>query len=208
MTLTTIEHDGLRVLTTAQLADPFQTSAKVLTRNFQRNNERYEAGVHYFALAGDALKQFKAMRQDDVSLKYVSILYLWTEKGAWLHAKSLNNDSAWQAYRMLIDTYYEMTKQVDQQQLLISHEQIKLIEGRVAALEEALKQVTLHSGEQIRLRNAVGERVSQLAKEKGARSVLFRALYSAIKERYLVGSYRDVKQHELQDALRFISSWK
>ena len=46
-----------------------------------------------------------------------------------------------------------------------------------------------------------------LAKDKGARPALFRAIYSAVKERYQVGSYRDVKQHELQDALKFVATW-
>lgn len=68
--------------------------------------------------------------------------------------------------------------------------------------------IALHDGEKRRLRNAIGERVHHLAKQKGARPVLFRALYSAIREHYQVGSYRDIKQHQLQDALHFVSRWK
>ena len=33
-------------------------------------------------------------------------LYLWTEKGALLHAKSLNTDKAWQVYDYLVDFYF------------------------------------------------------------------------------------------------------
>ncbi|MFJ7183822.1 ORF6C domain-containing protein [Lysinibacillus xylanilyticus] len=44
--------------------------------------------------------------------------------------------------------------------------------------------------------------------ERDARRVLFRAIWSAIEERYQVGSYRDVKQHELPDALRFVAKWR
>ena len=33
-----------------------------------------------------------------------------TEKGAWLHAKSLNTDQAWEAYESLVDDYYRLTK--------------------------------------------------------------------------------------------------
>ena len=71
-----------------------------------------------------------------------------------------------------------------------------------------MEKVALHSGEQLRLRKAVGARVHQLAKQDGARPVLFRALYSALRERYEVESYRDVKQHELQDALFFVNGWE
>lgn len=210
--LTEIEHQELRVLTTAQLAEAFQTNAKVVTRNFQRNQERYEQGVHYFSLSGEDLKHFKASRQNDDSLKYVSVLYLWTEKGAWLHAKSLNSDQAWSAYQMLIDSYYQVTKTLvskGDDKLTLTLNDWKDVQNRLEVLELQMQNVTLHSGEQKRLRNAVAERVHQLAKhEKGARPVLFRAMYRALRERYHVESYRDVKQHQLQDALFFVGNWK
>lgn len=57
-------------------------------------------------------------------------------------------------------------------------------------LELQKEKVTLHQGEQLRLRKAIGARVHQLAKQDGARPVLFRALYSALRERYEVESYR------------------
>lgn len=203
-----IEHADVRVLTSAQLAESFGSDSKIINRNFQRNQDQFEQGVHYFSLTGEELKAFKGERQNDVSLKFVSVLYLWTEKGAWLHAKFSKGERAKEAYRALINSYYSILEQPQQTHpLAISLEQFQQIESRVAALEQRLQEVTLHSGEQTRLRKAVNERVYQLAEEKGARRVLFRALWSAIKERYHVGSYRDVKQHELQDALRFVERW-
>lgn len=206
-----IEHNNSRVLTTSQLASSLKTDPKVINRNFQRNKMSYIQNVHYFALSGDELKQFKASRQNDVSLKYVSVLYLWTEKGAWMHAKSVNTDQAQKAIQALIENYFMISEQQNTrtQTLAISYEQFQQIEMRVEELEQQLKNmVTLHSGEQIRLRKAVGERVSQLTNVKAARPVLFRAIYSALKERYCVSSYRDIKQHELQDALKFVYSWR
>lgn len=204
-----IIREGKRVLTTVQIAEAYGSVAKSVTRNFQRNQQHFQHGVHYFSLSGDDLKQFKGERQNDASLKFVSVLYLWTEKGAFLLAKSLNTDHAWQAYNMLIDSYYKIVEsppQVNQAQTLaISYEQFLLLEGRVAALEQA---VTLHTGEQRRLRNAVTERVYQLSDKQAARQALFRALYGALKRRYQVGSYRDVRQCDLQDALRFVYNWK
>ena len=44
---------------------------------------------------------FTAYHQIDEQLKYSTKLYLWTEKGALLHAKSLNNDKAWEVYDWL-----------------------------------------------------------------------------------------------------------
>lgn len=67
---------------------------------------------------------------------------------------------------------------------------------------------TLHIGEQKRLRTAISSRVYQLVPyEIGARSLLFRVLYLALKERFSVESYRYIKQRDLQAALNFINLW-
>lgn len=208
-----IVHGDKSVLTSLQIAESFDTNAKVINKNFSRNQEQFIEGEHYFQLTGDTLKNFKSERPDDASLKFASSLNLWTKKGAWLHASFLKSDRAKEAYNALVDSYYNMleaprTTIQGQAPLAISLENYQQLESRVEKLEEMLKQqVTLHSGEQVRLRNAVGERVHTLAKDKGARPALYRAIWSAVKERYSVRSYRDVKQHELQDALKFVASW-
>ncbi|MCT8138619.1 ORF6N domain-containing protein [Anaerobacillus sp. CMMVII] len=107
-----IEQNNQRVLTTAQLAEAYGTDTKIINRNFQRNTDRYVQGKHFLALSGEDLRNFKGSRQFDDSLKFTSILYLWTEKGAWLHAKSLNTDEAWDAYEMLVDDYYKHKQQI------------------------------------------------------------------------------------------------
>ncbi|MHB8065799.1 MAG: phage antirepressor KilAC domain-containing protein [Ruminiclostridium sp.] len=100
-------YQGQRILTTAQLAEAYGTDEKRISENFNRNQERYSEGKHYFALHGEHLKEFKkAYPQIAENLKFAPILYLWTEKGAWFHAKSLNTDKAWEAYEMLVDDYY------------------------------------------------------------------------------------------------------
>ena len=38
--------------------------------------------------------------------EYASHITLWTEKGALLHAKSLNTDKAWAVYDWLVDFYF------------------------------------------------------------------------------------------------------
>lgn len=206
-----IVHQDKRVLTSVQIAEALSTNAKVINRNYQRNANKFTEGTHFYCLKGEELKAFKAKRPHDVNLKFAASLMLWTEQGTWLHSTFLKNERAKEAVTALIDSYYKMLDQPQmqsQQPLTITHEQFIFLEERVLTLEKALKQqVTLHSGEQIRLRNAVAERVHSLAKEKGARPALFRAIYSAIKERYSVGSYRDIKQHELQDALHFVARW-
>lgn len=48
----------------------------------------------------------------------VHMLYLWTEKWTFLHAKSLNTDIAWEVYDRLIETYFTVKKElIDKKQL-------------------------------------------------------------------------------------------
>jgi phage antirepressor YoqD-like protein len=106
MDLQIIEHQNQRVLSTQQLAESYGTDRRVISNNFSRNKGRYVEGKHYYLLKGDTLKNFKGCHQIDESLKSTSILYLWTERGAFLHAKSLNTDKAWEVYDSLVEHYF------------------------------------------------------------------------------------------------------
>lgn len=111
-----VEYKEQRVLTTAQLAEGYETDAQIIRNNFNRNKDRYIEGIHYYLLEGDEFQAFRTANQIDLSLK-VSSMYLWTEKGALLHAKSLNTDRAWEVYQELVDTYFrakDLTIQLQQ----------------------------------------------------------------------------------------------
>jgi len=106
--LQVIERENQRVLTTAVLAQEYETTEKVISNNFNRNKERYTNGKHYYCLEGKELKEFKTtIPQIEESLNKVNKLYLWTERGALLHAKSLNTDRAWEVYDILVETYFK-----------------------------------------------------------------------------------------------------
>lgn len=102
------EYGNFRVLTTQQLADSYGTDTKTISNNFNRNKDRYVEGKHYIYLEGDDLKNFKGNHQIDDNLKFAPALYLWTEKGTFLHAKSLNTDVAWEVYDRLMETYFKV----------------------------------------------------------------------------------------------------
>lgn len=109
--LQVIEKNDQRVLTTAQIAEEYGTDSSVIQKNFSRNKEHYIEGKHYYCLTGEALRTFKANGQIDVSPN-LNKFYLWTEKGALLHAKSLNTDKAWEAYDFLVDTYFAVKEKL------------------------------------------------------------------------------------------------
>lgn len=100
----TIEVKGRRVLTTHQIAEAYKVKEVQISQNFKNNRERFIEGKHYIAISGDELKAFKnQFEKIEVVKNRTSHLYLWTEKGALLHAKSLNTDKAWEVYDYLVD---------------------------------------------------------------------------------------------------------
>ena len=87
--LQVVEIKGQRVLLTRQLAEAYGTERQIISNNYTRNKKRYVNGKHVIILEGEELKEFKASHQIDDNLKFAHTLYLWTEIGALLHAKSL-----------------------------------------------------------------------------------------------------------------------
>lgn len=113
MNLKIVEYNNIRVLTTQQIADAYETDTKQISYNFNHNKGRYKEGKHYILLTGDDLRAFREIHDLPSNINKV---YLWTEKGAFLHAKSLNTDKAWEMYEKLVDFYFA-TKQVVSEEL-------------------------------------------------------------------------------------------
>lgn len=107
-----VETRGMRVLTTKQIAEAYETDVNTLSHNFRRNKEKYILGKHYIEIKGDELRELKSTGQFVHSLKQVKHLYLWTERGALLHAKSLNTDKAWEVYDYLVEFYFRVKEEI------------------------------------------------------------------------------------------------
>lgn len=104
--LQVIEVKGQRVLTTKQIAEVYEADIRTVQQNFRNNKKNYQLGKHYIELSGKDLQELKANPKISDQIKYAKRLYLWTEKGALLHAKSLNTDKAWEVYDYLVDFYF------------------------------------------------------------------------------------------------------
>lgn len=102
-----VEVKGIRVLTSKQLAEEYGASPQKIKQNFANNRSRFVEGRHYISFTGDELRSFKNQVENfDLVDGRTSHLYLWTEKGALLHAKSLNTGKAWEVYDYLVDFYF------------------------------------------------------------------------------------------------------
>lgn len=134
--LTPIENEGKRVLTTAQLAESYGTGCKTITDNFNNNRKRYIEGKHFYCLTGNELRAFKSESENFGFAPNLNKLYLWTEKGALLHAKSLNTDKAWEVYDFLVENYFR----VQQKKQLSPIEMIAGIANNAVAMERRLAE--------------------------------------------------------------------
>lgn len=227
--LTIIEKHGARVLTTAQLADSFGTDSVFITKNFNRNKNRYTEGKHFIVLQGEELRVFKTEYQIDSQLKHAHTIYLWTEKGAFLHAKSLNTDEAWDAYNGLVDDYF---KKVEQQQtdlsqlspqlqfMIIMEQKQKVLEEKQAQLEEEnteLRQSMRHLSlvvdnevwitdhQKAEIRETVAKRVGFLKSQ--FIDAHFQGLYTALNTYFNVPKYDKIKRGDFEQAMEFIRGW-
>ena len=97
----------MRVLTSKQLAKAYDVETIQIQQNYANNKKRFAEGKHFVCLSGEELRRFKNNFENfELVAKTANRLYLWTEKGALLHAKSLNTDKAWEAYDYLVDFYF------------------------------------------------------------------------------------------------------
>lgn len=116
-----IEYNNVRVLTTKQLAEAYGTDGKTISKNFNRNKSRYNEGKHYIRLSGQEKVDFINHRQFGDGSNKAKYLYLWTEKGSFLHAKSLNTENAWTVYERLVDFYFEKKQELKKEELHEPH---------------------------------------------------------------------------------------
>lgn len=219
MNLTVIELRGKRVLTTAQLAENYEADKQLIVNNFNRNKERYKEGKHFFSLTGEEKKEFLNQHQIDLGSKNAQTLYLWTEKGAWLHAKSLNTDRAWEAYELLVDEYYKVIEQPPQYSSLelalkaaLEHEQaIKEIKTDVDYLKgsmriDGLQQQEIQQAAKQSIVQALGGKDSFAYQEISKK--VFSAFWNEFKQYFKVPRYGDIPKVKHEEALKFINLWR
>lgn len=62
--LQVLEYDEIRVLTTQQLAEVYETETANIKMNFKNHKNRFIEGRDYFCLKGNELKEFKNLVND------------------------------------------------------------------------------------------------------------------------------------------------
>jgi len=126
-----VERDGKRVLTTQQLAEQYETEPIKLQQNYSNNKTRFQEKVHYFLLkhGEEGYSKFSNSPYQNQPI------YLWTEKGCLVHAKSLGTDKAWDVFNMLVDTYFRV------KELAVPKTKTEIIQAGYQALLEMVDEM-------------------------------------------------------------------
>ncbi len=102
-----VEYQGVRVMTTEQLASAYKAAPIRLQQNHARNPDKFEEGRHFFKLTGSDLRDFKdRLSQSELVGARARGLILWTERGCLRHAKLLETPKAWEVFGQLEESYF------------------------------------------------------------------------------------------------------
>lgn len=223
--LVVTEYKDIRVLTTQQIADVYGTNEKVVSNNFNNNKGRYEEGKHYIRLEGEELRVF--LQSSNLGMQNQSkirVLYLWTEKGAFLHAKSLNTNIAWEVYDRLVDSYFKKKDDLlegispELRAVLVVDKRVSAVEQKVDHLENTMN---IDYAQQKRLKEFVSEVVVNALGGKKARAYYYQddngvkirpRVYSRIwhdfYDYFNINAYANLPRVKFEEALQYINAWQ
>ena len=148
-----VDYNGVRVLTTEQLAQAYKCEPQQIKQNFNNNLDHFVEGKHYFKLESEALHSFKNKVENiDLVGKNARILYLWTRRGASRHCKMLGTEKAWEMYDNLEENYFNppQKKMTAAEILSGMAEELVKQERRTARLEMRQEQ----SDENLKIRHS------------------------------------------------------
>lgn len=223
-----------RVLTTKQIAEAYGCKEKQIRQNFNNHKDRYKEGKHYYTLKGSDLKFFKDYVN---SMEYVDNIDLvdkraphttiYTKKVAFMAAKLIDTDKAWDMYEQLVDHYFTVNDAVNKPALPSDpNEILKLIvqanenvSKRVTAIEQdnivmkeqmsTINDVIILSAEHWEeVKKVVMERVHGITGNVSKQRKLYRGLWKAMQERYNVTKCKQIKDKDYADAIEFINNWE
>lgn len=215
------ELNGQRVLTTQQIADGYGAKTRTIVDNFNNNRNRFEEGKHFILLEGEYLRVFKRENENFGFAQNINKLYLWTEKGALLHAKSLGTDEAWDMYDILVDTYFKVQEQqvpltLDQQIAAIAtgygsvKEELVEVKDRVSDLEE---NAPLSAGEYNYIGSRITQRVNEVAHGYSSitqkqRGELYKDINRGVKVVTGISTRTQLRAKHFDTAMDFINNWE
>lgn len=184
-----LAYAGRPVVTTAMLAQLYGTDEVRIRQNYNKNKDRFVQGKHCFKIEGNELKELKNRVSQSYSVGIGSnarSIVLYTERGAARHAKMLETDQAWDVFEALEDHYF-------------GPRQREQLEQKREALPSPLTPA-----HQRTLQRAIARRAQSLPESQ--RRAAYARIYSHLKDRFEVASYKDVPDTRFPEALGAVES--
>ncbi|WP_010276551.1 Rha family transcriptional regulator [Paenibacillus senegalensis] len=149
---------------------------------------------------------------------------IMTEQGFTLLAMGYTGPRAMEFKEQYISEFHRMREELNSNKVValderkvrmellktaLEHEErLDLVEDKIQLIEKKVdEQITLDHGEQREMQKAIARRVYELETDPAARRELFSQIHREIKDRWAVGSYRDVRRTELKEVIRYINAW-
>ena len=212
-------------MTTAVLAEEYGTDIKTISNNFNNNKGRYIEGKHYYCLEGEELRRFKSESENLGIAPNLNKLYLWTEKGAFLHAKSLGTDRAWEVYDYLVDSYF---KKIDTYSVpRTTAGQIQLLAQGHTELEQKIDSVNddlqdfkrtmpllaiecqqITDAKNRKVVSLLGGKNGKAYKNASLRGKVYRDLEGQLRREFDVRSYKAIHRNQTDKALEIINKYE
>lgn len=232
--VTVIEWNNERVITTAQLAELYETNTDNIKKNLDKNRDRFIKGKHYYVLKGEELQEFKNLVTDSYQVdKRTPQLYLWTKRGASRHCKILGTDRSWDVFDCLEESYFNpntpgISSLSPQLQVLINLEhkqkqqeqEIKQTNGKIEAvnadLQEFKQDIPLLGVEEIKVSNAVkkkgvdclGGKQSAAYGDNSIRGKVYADIHRQLKREFGVTTYKAIKRRECDLAIGVVEAYE
>lgn len=214
------EYKNIRVLTTQQIAEAYGTEDRRISENFNSNKGRYIEGKHYIKLEKQELKEFlQSVNSVVQNPSKIRTLYLWTEKGAFLHAKSLNTDRAWEIYDKLVDSYFNKKEDLLQglskelQAIIVVDKRITEVESRMEKLENNM--TITHEQMQVikkrinkKITDILGGYESNAYKDRHIRAKTYSRLNKDYCDYFRINARANTLTAEYDEALKYIDLWQ
>ena len=217
-----IEWNNERVVTSAQLAELYETNEENIRKNLSNNQGRFEEGKHFYLLKGDELKAFKdCVNNLHVVSERAPQLYLWTQRGASRHCKMLGTDKSWDVFDCLEESYFNPKQKPSSPMeiLKLEFEALKEIDGKVdkvnADLQNFKQDIPLFASEGDEITKAarakgiicLGGKKSAAYNDNSIRSKVYSDIYRQLHREFGVTKYNAIRRRDHELALKIISEY-
>ena len=209
--LVVIEKDGILVIDSREVANVLDIRHSDLLRDIEKYIENLENSENAILRSQDFfIESTYTVAGNNKEYKN----YLLTKKGCELVAHKRTGKDGIIFTALYIEKFHAMEeslkKPVTIEDLIIMQAQeVKKVKEKVDVLEFKVdNKITLESGEQRTVTKEVGKRVHERSEKTGVPvKILYQALYRDLKDIFGVASYKDIKQKDLEDALKYIKNW-